>query len=73
MEIAELAEQLERATRAVEEGEAQVQRQRDLISHLKKAGEDTDEAGTLLKTLLERQAKRQQHLAQVMRLFPPKS
>jgi len=44
MEDAEQAERLERARRAVAEGETQIQRQRDLIVRFDKAGKDTTEA-----------------------------
>jgi hypothetical protein len=71
MESAELAERLEKAQRAVVEGEAQIQRQRSLIARLENAGEDTSEARALLKTLLGRQTERQKNLALAIRQSPP--
>jgi hypothetical protein len=69
MESAELAERLERAQRAVVEGEAHIQRQRSLIARLENAGEDTCAARALLKTLLKRQTERQKNLALAVRQF----
>src|SRR5689334_23352930 len=63
MESAELAERLEKTQRAVAEGEAHIRRQRNLIARLEEAGDDTSEARALLKTLLKRQAEREQNLA----------
>jgi hypothetical protein len=71
MEIAELADRLERARRAYAEGETHIQRQRDLIVRWEKAGEDAGAARLLLKTLLERQAERRENLASIIRQFPP--
>ena len=71
MESVELTELLGKAQRAVVEGEAQIQRQRSLIARLEEAGDDTSEARTLLRTLLKRQAERQQNLALAIRQFPP--
>ena len=70
MEIATLADRLERARRSVAEGDANIQHQRDLIARLKEAGEDTGEARLELDALLKRQAERQQNLAMVIRQFP---
>ncbi len=71
MELAKLAERLERARRAVAEGDASIQHQRDLIARLKEAGGDTGEARLVLDALLKRQAERQQNLAMVIKQFPP--
>ena len=73
MESAELAERLEKTQRAVAEGEAHIQRQRNLIARLEEAGDDTSEARALLKTLVKRQAERQQNLALAIRQFPAES
>jgi len=70
MESAELANRLESARKAVAEGEVQIQRQRDLIARLKEAGEDTDKARAVLKTLAKRQAERLENLGYIMRQFP---
>jgi len=71
MDSAELAQRLERAQRAVAEGETHIQRQREHIARLEKGGEDPAEARALLKTMLKRQAERQSNLATVIREFPP--
>jgi hypothetical protein len=71
MELAKLADQVERARRAVAEGDASIQNQRDLIARLKMTGVDTGEARLVLDALVKRQAERQQNLAMIVRQFPP--
>jgi hypothetical protein len=70
MDVAELSEWLARAQRAVEQGEAHIQRQRAVIARQEMARQDATDARALLKTLLERQARRTEHLALLMRQFP---
>ena len=72
MDGTEQTKQFEKASRAIAEGEAQIERQRDLIARLKQAGEDTSEANALLDTLVKRQAERLQSLGSIMRWFPSK-
>jgi len=73
MERAELVRRLERARRAVTEGETQIRRQRDYVFRLERAGKNTTEAQALLRVLLERQAQRQRNLALVELQFPVES
>jgi hypothetical protein len=63
-----LTERLDRARRAVAEGEAQIERQRALIARLEKAGQDISEVRALLDTLAKRQAVH--NLAAIMREYP---
>jgi hypothetical protein len=71
MESAELALQLEKARRAVTEGETHIRRQRDLVFRLERAGKGTTEARALLQTLLQRQTQRQENLAFIIRQIQP--
>jgi hypothetical protein len=71
MDSAELlTERLDRARRAVAEGETQIERQRVLIARLEQAGQDISEVRTLLDTLAKRQAERIHNLTAVMREYP---
>ena len=70
MERAELVRQLEKARKAVTEGETQIRRQRDLVFRLERARTDTTEANALLRVLLERQAQRQRNRAVLELEFP---
>ena len=71
METAELAERLEKARRAVAQGDANIQDQRELIARLKRDRKDTGAAELVLKALLKRQVERHANLAHIMRQFPP--
>jgi hypothetical protein len=73
MESAELVSRFEKARRAIADGETDIRYQRDIILHLKHAGEDAGAARALLKTLLQRQAQRRKNLAFIIRQFPPKA
>jgi hypothetical protein len=73
MDSTERTERLERARRAVAEGEAQIERQRALIAHLEKTREDASAAHALLDTLVKRQAERLENLGHVIREFPRRS
>jgi hypothetical protein len=67
MDSAELlTERLDRARRAVAEGEAQIERQRVLIARLEKTEQDISEVRRLLDILAKRQAERIHNLAAVM-------
>lgn len=70
-ELAELAERLEKARRAVAGGETDMHYQRDVIARLKKAKVNTSEARAVLDTLAKRQAERVESLAYIMRHFSP--
>ena len=71
MEIAELSDRLDRARRAVAEGDTNIRHQHDLIAHLKRAGADTSQARVVLDALLKRQAQRHHNLAVILRQIPP--
>lgn len=71
MDIAVLAERLERARRAVAEGDADVMNQRKFIGRLKSDGKDTSQAQLVLDALLKRQTERQANLGHAIRQFPP--
>ena len=73
MDGTELTERLERARRAVAEGETQIEHQRALIVRLRRTGEDISEAHALLDTLVKRQDERLQNLGFVLREFPKQS
>ena len=73
MESAELAWRLEKARRAVTEGETQIRRQRDFIYRLERGAKDTTEARAVLKTLLERQTQREKNLDVMIKQLPPQS
>jgi hypothetical protein len=67
MESAELVWRLEKARRAIADGETDIRRQREVILRLKHAGEDAGAARALLKTLLQRQTQRRKNLAFIVR------
>jgi hypothetical protein len=71
MDTAELTERLEKARRAVAEGDTNIQDQRAHIARLKRDGRTTSAAQLVLDALLKRQNERHQNLAHVMRQFPP--
>jgi hypothetical protein len=66
-----MTERLDRARRAVAEGEAQIERQRALLARLEKTEQDISEVCALLDTLAKRQAERIHNLAAIMREYPP--
>jgi hypothetical protein len=70
MESAELVWRLEKARRAIADGETDIRAQRDVILRLKHAGEDAGAARALLKALLQRQAQRRKNLAFIIRQSP---
>ena len=70
MESVELSKQLERAQKAVADGEIDVRCQRNFIFRLERAGKDTSEAHALLQTLTRRQVERLENLGHVIRQFP---
>ena len=72
MESIELLGQLERAQKAVVDGETDIRCQRDLIFRLERAREDASAARALLETLIKRQAERLENLGYVIRQFPEK-
>jgi hypothetical protein len=67
MESAGLVWRLEKARRAIADGETDIRRQRDVVLRLKHAGEDAGAARALLKTLLQRQTQRRKNLAFIIR------
>ena len=69
LDSTESAERLEKARRAVAEGETIMQDQRDLLARLENLGVDTSEARAVLDTLAKRQAGRLENLAYLMRQF----